>query len=263
LNLHDHPLTTYHSCLPLHLHHSPTSLPTTQHSASDDPVHQCHGRQRRRRQAPVAAAPLRARLVWHWQHPHRRRPARRDADRVSRPRARDDDERHLPQGPWRRRRVFLVAVLVDAAAAPDPDGGGGRVGEEPERRVAAVRRDGDVGVLPRAPGRGGHGAARHGAGPADRADERDGGRRRGRAPGGPGVPRGRGGGRRCGGHGHAGARARRRAGRAGAPPRGAGDELHRDDRRRRHVHQRPELRTARPVAIDGEGSKFAGSTYSR
>ncbi|RLN07877.1 hypothetical protein C2845_PM11G18350 [Panicum miliaceum] len=74
---------------------------------------------------------------------------------------------------------------------------------------------------------------------------------------------GRGGGRRRGGHSHAGARARRRAGRAGAPPRGAGDELHRDDRHRQHVHQRPELRTARPVAIDDEGSKCAGSTYSR
>lgn len=183
----------------------------------------------------------------YWQHPRRRHPARRDPDRVPRPRARDDDECHLPQGP---RRCRHRRVLLDAAAGPDADGGGGRVGEEPKRGVAAVRRDGDVGVLPVPEGRGGEGPAGHGAGAAHHADERDGGRRRGRAPGGPGVPGRRGGGRRRGGgHGDAGARARRGARRARAPPRGAGDELHRDDRRRRHVHQRPELRAARLVAV--------------
>ena len=88
-------------------------------------------------------------------------------------------------------------------------------------------------------------------GAAHRAAERDGGRRRGRALGGPSVPGGRrGGGRRRGGHCHARARPRRRAGRIGAPARGAGDELHRHSRRRRHVHQRSEVPAARLVAVD-------------
>ena len=187
----------------------------------------------------------------HYQHPRRRCLARRDAHRLPRPRARDDDERHLSQGPRRRRRRRRRVVVDNATTTPDPDGGGGRVGEEPERGVAAVRRDGDVGVLPRAPGRGGSGPSRHGPGAAHRAAQRDGGRRRGRAPGGPGVPGGRrGGGRRRGGHCHARARPRRRAGRIGAPPRGAGDELHRHGRRRRHVHQRSEVPAARLVAVD-------------
>lgn len=55
------------------------------------------------------------------------------------------------------------------------------------------------------------------------------------------VPRRRRGGRRRGDHGHDGARARGGARRRGAPARGAGDELHGDRRRRRHVHPQPEL----------------------
>lgn len=195
-----------------------------------------HGH-RRSREVSLAAPPRRAPRLRHCvRRRRRRRPARRDAHRLPRPRARHDDERHLRQGLRRRgagRRRRVVAAVDDR--------GGGRVGEEPERGVAAVRGEQDGGVLPRGEGGRRVGPSRNGARQAHGAAERDGERRRRGAPGGPGVPRRRRGGRRRGDHGHDGARARGGARRRGAPARGAGDELHGDRRRRRHVHPQPEL----------------------
>jgi hypothetical protein len=227
------PLTTYHTLSGTSLAIlPPTSLPTTAQSLPLA-LRSCHGHGRRHRREAVRAPQLRAPRVRRLQHPPRRRHARGDADRVPCPRARDDDERHLAHGPRRRR-----------GAAAESDGGGRRVGAEPERGVDAVRPDGDLGVLPGPAGGPRRGPGGDGAGAAHRADERDGGRGRGRAP----PRRGRGG--SGGGHGHSGARARGAAGWTRAAARGAGDELHRHGGRRRHGHPRAELPAARLVAVN-------------